>query len=303
MNRHRNNELLISNRNKVPDSSDSYLNFNFRPSGMSVSKQLIFPKVYGRGLDGGVAGQPVLFNVDMRDADLGRLTCKCRTPSGRMTYLLVSDNRNGTYTIDLNTCEPGLHTINLEWNGETLPGCPFITRIHRVEEVRMIRVYGPGSSKGDHVSNIFHVMNNETCPGRVKVELAGPEDAFYVDIWSDIINDRIINFRFRPEADGIYSADILWENEDGTEFHVTGSPYVVFLKNRNRNDVMRKNKPVKRDNSTLVSSAIIRDGKDRYEGTGYVFEDKRTQESEKTILDSVEKVKKYIQGGTEETFL
>ena len=48
--------------------------------------------VGGEGIKEGTAGQPVTFQLDGRNAGPGQLSCRCRAPSGKMTYVLISDN-------------------------------------------------------------------------------------------------------------------------------------------------------------------------------------------------------------------
>ena len=49
--------------------------------------------VGGEGIKEGTAGQPVTFHLDGRNAGPGQLSCRCRAPSGKMTYVLISDNK------------------------------------------------------------------------------------------------------------------------------------------------------------------------------------------------------------------
>ena len=49
--------------------------------------------VEGEGIKEGTAGQPTLFTLDGRKAGPGQLSCRCRAPSGQMTYVLISDNK------------------------------------------------------------------------------------------------------------------------------------------------------------------------------------------------------------------
>ena len=49
--------------------------------------------VGGEGIKEGTAGEPVTFQLDGRNAGPGQLGCRCRAPSGKMTYVLISDNK------------------------------------------------------------------------------------------------------------------------------------------------------------------------------------------------------------------
>ena len=102
----------------------------------------------GEGLKEGTAGKPVMFTLDGRKAGEGQLACRCKSPTGKDTYVLISDNKDGTFTIDLNAKEPGVHAVDLEWDGKTVPGSPFMVRIMQAPDVGKVKVHGPGLKSG-----------------------------------------------------------------------------------------------------------------------------------------------------------
>lgn len=199
-----------------------------------------------KGLKEGTVGQPVLFTLDGRNAGPGQLSCRCRAPSGKMTYVLISDNKDGTYTVDLNACEPGLHTVEVEWDAQTIPGSPFLVRILQAPDEKKVRVYGPGLVSGviDSFQGLFYVDTAGGGPGALKVRIHGPKECFKVEMFRDHPKDRVINVRYNPTVPGIYTANVLWSNN-----HVDGSPYEIFVAankehlerwNKNREDIQRE---------------------------------------------------------------
>ena len=102
----------------------------------------------GEGLKEGTAGKPVMFTLDGREAGEGQLTCRCKSPRGKDTYVLISDNKDGTFTVDLNAKEPGVHSVELEWDGKPVPGSPFMVRIMQAPDVGKVKVHGPGLKSG-----------------------------------------------------------------------------------------------------------------------------------------------------------
>ena len=104
--------------------------------------------VEGVGIKEGTAGQPVLFKLDGRKAGPGRLSCKCKAPSGKTTAVRILDNADGTYNIDLNAKEPGTHTVELDWDGQPVPGSPFAVKISQSPDVGKVKCYGPGLKNG-----------------------------------------------------------------------------------------------------------------------------------------------------------
>ena len=191
------------------------------------------PFVHGEGLKQGVVGLPILFTIDGRNADRGRLNCWCRAPSGMMTYLLIVDNKDGTYTVDLNTCEVGMHTVEIEWDDVPIPASPFQVKIYKVPQVRKIRVYGPGlnSQVIGPGAGIFQVDMDDT--GAIKIQTPGPKSSYFkVALSPDHPSGRVIKVKFNTMTPGVYTASVLWSNEDVTETdfeHVTGSPFEIFI--------------------------------------------------------------------------
>ena len=198
------------------------------------------------GLKEGRVGQTVLFTLDGRRAGPGELSCRCRAPSGKMTYVSISDNKDGTYTVDLNACEPGLHTVEVEWDGESIPGSPFLVRIMQSADSKMVHVYGPGLSCGmmDSFQGLFYVDTTGGGPGALKVRMHGPKECFNVEMYRDHPKDRIINVRYNPTVPGLYTANVLWSNQ-----HVEGSPFEIFIAanqehlerwNKNREEILKE---------------------------------------------------------------
>ena len=71
--------------------------------------------------------------------------------AGNLPILNLFYNNNeqdGTYTVDLNASEPGLHTVEVEWDGQPIPGSPFLVRIMQAPDMKKVRAYGPGLDSG-----------------------------------------------------------------------------------------------------------------------------------------------------------
>ena len=48
----------------------------------------------------------------------------------------------------MNASEPGLHTVEVEWDGQPIPGSPFLVRIMQAPDMNKVRAYGPGLESG-----------------------------------------------------------------------------------------------------------------------------------------------------------
>ncbi|XP_065644241.1 filamin-A isoform X1 [Hydra vulgaris] len=180
----------------------------------------------GNGIREGTAGQPVLFTLDGRRAGHGKLSCKCRAPSGKMTYVLISDNKDGTYTVDLNATEPGLHTVEVEWDNRPITGSPFLVRIMQATDAKKVKARGPGLESGilANFQGNFKVDSKGAGPGTLKIRIHGPKGAFKVEMFRESDHDRLVTVRYNPTERGIYTANVFWSDE-----HITGSPFEIFV--------------------------------------------------------------------------
>ena len=104
--------------------------------------------IAGDGLREGIAGKPVMFTLDGRKAGGGQPTCRCTSPDGVNTDVLISDNEDGTFTVNLNAKEPGLHNVDLNWDGKPVPGSPFMVSISEALDAGMVKAVGPGLRNG-----------------------------------------------------------------------------------------------------------------------------------------------------------
>lgn len=157
---------------------------------------------------------------------LAQLVCQCITPSGKTAYCLVSDNHDGTYTVDINASEPGVHTVDVELNGKKIPGSPFLVRIVQAADKKKVLLYGNGlgSTLLDDAQSTIHVDTKGAGPGDLKVRVHGPKNGFSVDLKHDYHDNRVVNIDYNPTIAGLYTINVYWSGE-----HVSGSPAEVYL--------------------------------------------------------------------------
>ena len=155
-----------------------------------------------------------------------QLTCRCYAPSGSQRNVWLTENLDGTYTIDLNTYEPGLHTVEVEWDGSPVPGSPFLIRIMQSTDEQKVRAYGPGLSSGvlGKFKGEFLVDTKGGGPGALKVRIHGPKKCFKVEMLRDHPNERVITVQYNPTVAGVYTTEVLWCNQ-----HIPGSPFEIFV--------------------------------------------------------------------------
>lgn len=69
------------------------------------------------------------------------------TPSGRTMRPTLLDNGDGTVTAQFQPTEPGLHELEITYNGQPIPGSPFRFYVEAVGSGN-VSAYGPGLSYG-----------------------------------------------------------------------------------------------------------------------------------------------------------
>ena len=156
-----------------------------------------------------------------------QLTCRCYTPSGSRCNVWLADNdEDGTYCIDLNAYESGLHKVEVEWQGSPIPGSPFLVRIMQSTDEHKVRAYGPGLCSGalDVFKGMFLVDTKGGGPGALKVRVHGPKNCFKVEMSREHPTERVITVRYNPTVVGVYTIDVLWCNQ-----HTPGSPFEVYV--------------------------------------------------------------------------
>lgn len=154
------------------------------------------------------------------------IVCQCHTPSGATCYCLVTDNNDGTYTVDINASEPGVHTVDVELDGRKIPGSPFLVRIVQAADKKKVLLYGKGLGSGmlDDYQSLIQVDTKGAGPGDLKVRVHGPKNGFNVTMDHDLHDGRVVNIDYHPSIPGIYTVSIYWSGE-----HVAGSPVEVYL--------------------------------------------------------------------------
>lgn len=98
---------------------------------------------FGPGLEKGVkSNTPTHFNVDCREAGPGKLDVNMLNPEGRELAISLTDNEDGTYTVDYMPPQPGNYTVNLNYGGLKVPQCPIKVNVQPHIDVSKVKVDG-----------------------------------------------------------------------------------------------------------------------------------------------------------------
>ena len=87
-------------------------------------------RVYGPGVEPGLkAGKPTWFTVDARQAGPGDLEVNITDGQGRPVPIeLKSNENNGTQNVEYTPTRPGVHAVDVKYDGRELPQSPIKAR-------------------------------------------------------------------------------------------------------------------------------------------------------------------------------
>ena len=149
--------------------------------------------------------------------------CSCRSPSGKITPGIITENDDGTHTASIYVTEPGLYVIDMSLDGNATSGSPFSVEVLQKTNKEKVFFYGSGLESGliDKVIGYFRIDTKGAGPGDLEVRVHGPK-GIKVRICQD--NGRTLNVGYNPVSCGIYTINVLWCGE-----HVAGSPCEIYL--------------------------------------------------------------------------
>jgi len=169
----------------------------------------------------------IKLDIGGADDDDHNLVCFCKTPSGKQAYGLLTNNKDGTFTVDINASEPGMHVIDILNDGKKVPGAPFLVNIIQAVDKKKVLFYGKGLQGGllSEFHGVFQVDTTGAGPGDLNVRVNGPKKAFHVEMTRGAVSrGRVVDVNYTPTVAGLYTVDILWSGD-----HVEGSPVEVQL--------------------------------------------------------------------------
>ncbi|CAH8850553.1 unnamed protein product [Trichobilharzia szidati] len=149
-----------------------------------------------------------------------------RTPSGRILHPNLIDNGDGTVTAQFQPNEPGLHELEITYNGQPIPGSPFRFYVEAVGS-GVVTAYGPGLSYGraGEPAN-FTLITRDAGAGGLSLSVEGPSKA---DIQCDDNKNGTCSVSYLPLVPGEYTISIKF-----MENHIPGSPFTAHIAGESR---------------------------------------------------------------------
>ncbi|XP_049441714.1 filamin-B isoform X1 [Epinephelus fuscoguttatus] len=156
----------------------------------------------------------------------GEVTGEVHMPSGKKAQPLITDNLDGTVTVQYSPTEAGLHEMHIKYNGSHIPESPLQFYVNHASSPN-VTAYGPGLSYG--VANktaMFTVCTDDASEGGLDLAIEGPSKA---EISCVDNKDGTCSVSYLPTLPGDYNILVKY-NDD----HIAGSPFTARITEDNQ---------------------------------------------------------------------
>ncbi|XP_037604615.1 filamin-B [Sebastes umbrosus] len=156
----------------------------------------------------------------------GEITGEVLMPSGKSAQPVISDNQDGTVTVQYSPTEAGLHEMHIKYNGTHIPESPLQFYVNNASSPN-VSAYGPGLSYG--VANktaTFTVFTEDASEGGLDLAIEGPSKA---DISCVDNKDGTCSVSYVPTLPGDYNILVKYNSK-----HIEGSPFTARITEDNQ---------------------------------------------------------------------
>ena len=162
--------------------------------------------------------------VDVTRAGPGELTGFARGPSGELAICTFEDIGSQRFVFVLKAREAGRHSVNIQFNGQDIPSCPFDLRVTGPPDASKVHVYGAGIQDGQLgvVENVFMCDTRGAGSAELTVSVIGPTGPIAVDVKITSPKDRIARCAYAANVPGTYIIDVRWGDQ-----RTPNSPFAV----------------------------------------------------------------------------
>ncbi|XP_056130431.1 LOW QUALITY PROTEIN: filamin-B [Lampris incognitus] len=156
----------------------------------------------------------------------GDITGEVRMPSGRTAQPLITDNLDGTVTVQYSPTEAGLHEMHIKYNGSHIPESPLQFYVNQAGTPN-VTAYGPGLVYG--VANkiaTFTILTEDAAEGGLDLAIEGPSKA---EISCLDNKDGTCTVTYLPILPGDYNILVRYNDK-----HIAGSPFTARITEDNQ---------------------------------------------------------------------
>ncbi|XP_069499881.1 filamin-B isoform X2 [Ambystoma mexicanum] len=161
-------------------------------------------------------------NLKIPEIDSRDMTAQVTSPSGRVNDAEILDLGKNTYCVRFVPQEMGVHTVDVKYRGQHVPGSPFQFTVGPLGEggANKVRAGGPGLQRGEAgVPAEFSIWTREAGAGGLAVAVEGPSKA---EISFEDRKDGSCGVSYIAQEPGDYEVSIKFNDE-----HIPDSPYMV----------------------------------------------------------------------------
>uniref|UniRef100_A0A7M4FPR4 Filamin B n=1 Tax=Crocodylus porosus TaxID=8502 RepID=A0A7M4FPR4_CROPO len=161
-------------------------------------------------------------NLKIPEIDSGDMTAQVMSPSGRTSNAEIVEVDKNTYCVRFVPQEMGVHTVDVRYRGQPVPGSPFQFTVGPLGEggAHKVRAGGPGLERGEAgIPAEFSIWTREAGAGGLSIAVEGPSKA---DIAFEDHKDGSCGVSYIVQEPGNYEVSIKF-NDD----HIPESPYLV----------------------------------------------------------------------------
>ncbi|CAK6970914.1 filamin-A isoform X1 [Scomber scombrus] len=182
-------------------------------------------RVFGPGVEGkGVFREATTdFTVDARaltQSGGDHIKTLISNPSGSHTDALITDLRDGTYSVEYTPYEEGPHNVEVCYDGSPVPKSPFRVGVTEGCDPARVRVHGPGLKGGiTNKPNKFTVETRGAGTGGLGLAMEGPSEA---KMSCTDNKDGSCSVEYVPYETGKYNLNITYGGQP-----IKGSPFSV----------------------------------------------------------------------------
>ncbi|CAG7722272.1 unnamed protein product [Allacma fusca] len=206
----------------VPTKNSPYRVYVSQPTNASKVQ------VFGPGVEKNVKSQnPTHFNVDAKEAGPGDLLVAINDEKGSAIPYELSDNGDGTYSVDLKYPVPGNYKVNVKYADQDVPQSPIRVAVQPHVDVSKVKVDGLESSvftdsPTDFVVDTRGVGNERNV--NVACTITNPSGA-RTDSFVKPLHDGTYKINYSPFEEGRHVIDIFYDG-----IPIPGSPFAVNVR-------------------------------------------------------------------------
>ncbi|KAA0707536.1 Filamin-B [Triplophysa tibetana] len=182
-------------------------------------------KVSGPGVTGeGVFREATTtFSVDARALNRAggkHIKAQVKSPSGDDIDCVISDNGDGTYSVEYTPFENGVHSVAVLYDDTPVPKSPFQVEVGEGCDPSRVQAKGPGLEAAlTDKPNKFSIITRGAGIGGLGITVEGPSES---KMSCKDNKDGSCNVEYTPYVAGLYDVNITYGGQ-----HIPGSPFKV----------------------------------------------------------------------------